>query len=89
MHPNGGSFAYLINELNSTMTAYAYDEQRGVMTELQTLPTLPAGFDGHSTCAEVQIAPSGRFLYGSNRGHDSIVIYAVDAEDGHAQPRGP
>ena len=81
MHP-GGSFAYLINELNSTMTAYAYDEQRGVMTELQTLPTLPAGFDGHSTCAEVQIAPSGRFLYGSNRGHDSIVIYAVDAEKG-------
>ena len=57
-------------------------EQRGVMTELQTLSTLPAGFDGHSTCAEVQIAPSGRFLYGSNRGHDSIVIYAVDAERG-------
>jgi 6-phosphogluconolactonase len=53
-----------------------------VMTELETLPTLPAGFDGHSTCAEVQIAPSGRFLYGSNRGHDSIVIYAVDAEKG-------
>jgi 6-phosphogluconolactonase len=81
MHPNG-RFAYLINELNSTMTAYAYDAERGTLTGLQTLPTLPPDFSGHSSCAEVQIARSGKFLYGSNRGHDSLVIYAVDAERG-------
>ncbi len=81
MHPDG-SFAYLIKELNSTMSAYAYDPARGILTELQTLPTLPAGFTGHSSCAEVQVAPSGQFLYGSNRGHDSIVIYAIDPADG-------
>lgn len=87
MHPGGG-FAYLINELNSTMTAYRYDAARGALTELQTLSTLPAGFVGRSTCAEVQIAPSGRFLYGSNRGHDSIVIYAIDAKDGTLRLQG-
>jgi 6-phosphogluconolactonase len=81
MHPNG-RFAYLINELNSTMAAYAYDAARGRLSALQTLPTLPDGFTGASSCAEVQVAPSGRFLYGSNRGHDSIVIYALDPERG-------
>ena len=81
MHPNG-RFAYLINELNSTMTAYAYDAGRGTLKELHTLSTLPEGFAGDSTCAEVQVAPSGRFLYGSNRGHDSIVIYALDPDEG-------
>ena len=80
-HPNG-RFAYLINELNSTMTAYAYDKGPGRLSELQTLSTLPEGFSGDSSCAEVQVAPSGRFLYGSNRGHDSIVIYALDPEHG-------
>ena len=81
MHPNG-RFAYLINELNSTMTAYAYDAARSMLTSLQTLPTLPDDFTGESSCAEVQVAPSGRFLYGSNRGHDSIVIYALDPARG-------
>ncbi len=77
-----GRFAYLINELNSTMTAYAFDAARGTLRELQTLPTLPQGFAGESTCAEVQAAPSGRFLYGSNRGHDSIAIFALDPDEG-------
>ena len=81
MHPNG-NFAYLINELNSTMTAYGYDAAKGMLKELQTLPTLPADYHAHSSCAEVQIAPSGKFLYGSNRGHDSLVIYAIDATKG-------
>jgi 6-phosphogluconolactonase len=81
MHPNG-RFAFLINELNSTMTSYRYDAAKGTLTELQTLSTLPADFKGHSSCAEVQIHPSGKFLYGSNRGHDSIVIYAVDPDTG-------
>lgn len=81
MHPSG-NYAYLINELNSTMTAYRYDPQQGRLDEIQTLPTLPADFTGASTCAEVQIAPSGRYVYGSNRGHDSIVTYAVNPADG-------
>ena len=75
-------FAYLINELNSTMTAYEFDTGRGTLRELQTLSTLPEGYGGDSTCAEVQVAPSGRFLYGSNRGHDSIAIFALDADKG-------
>ncbi len=92
MHPNG-RFAYLINELNSTMSAYAYDPAKGTLTELQTLSTLPRDFTGVSTCAEVQIAPSGRFLYGSNRGHDSIAIFAVGDDGrltviGHESTRG-
>lgn len=81
MHPSD-RFAFLINELNSTMTSYRYDGSKGTLTEINTLPTLPPDFSGHSTCAEVQIAPSGRFLYGSNRGHDSIAIYSVDQDTG-------
>ena len=81
MHPRGG-YAYLINELDSTMTAFRYDRDRGILREIQTLSTLPDDFEGASTCAEVQISPSGKFLYGSNRGHDSIVICAIDQMDG-------
>ena len=81
MHP-AGNFAYLINELNSTVTAYRYNQARGTLAELQTISTLPASFAGRSTCAEVQIAPSGQFLYGSNRGHDSIAIFAIDYSSG-------
>jgi 6-phosphogluconolactonase len=81
MHPRG-HYAYLINEVDSTMTAYRYEAAQGTLHEMQTLSTLPQGFQGASTCAEVQISPSGRFLYGSNRGHDSIVMYAVDERDG-------
>jgi 6-phosphogluconolactonase len=80
-HPGGG-YAYVINELDSTMMAFRYDGDRGSLQEIQTLSTLPEGFTGASTCAEVQISPSGKFLYGSNRGHDSIVIYAIDETDG-------
>jgi 6-phosphogluconolactonase len=81
MHPRGG-FAYLINELNCTMTSYRYDAASGALHELQTLPTLPADFSGHSSCAEVQISPDGRYLYGSNRGHDSLAIYRLDEDGG-------
>lgn len=81
MHPSG-KFAFLINELNSTMTSYGYDASKGTLSEIQTLPTLPKDFSGHSSCAEVQMHPSGKFLYGSNRGHNSIVIYGVDLANG-------
>ncbi|MBI3664749.1 MAG: lactonase family protein [Acidobacteria bacterium] len=80
-HP-GGRFAYVINEIQSTVTAFAYDASRGTLKELQTISTLPAGFKGESYTAEVQVHPSGRFLYGSNRGHDSIAVFAIDPAQG-------
>jgi 6-phosphogluconolactonase len=80
-HPNG-KWAYLINELDSTLTALACDGKQGAFKALQVVPTLPEDFRGESTCADVQVAPSGRFVYGSNRGHNSIVIYRVDPRTG-------
>jgi 6-phosphogluconolactonase len=82
-HPSG-KYAYVINEIACTVTAFAYDPARGELTELQTISTLPNGESvqpGYST-AEVQVHPSGRFVYGSNRGHDSITVFAVDESTG-------
>jgi 6-phosphogluconolactonase len=84
-HPDG-RHAYVINELNSTITALAYDSPRGVLTELQTLSTLPDGFTGNNSTAEVQVHPSGKFLYGSNRGHDSLAVFAIDSDKGTLTP---
>jgi 6-phosphogluconolactonase len=80
-HPNK-RFAYVINELDSTVTAFRYDMAQGTLETLQSLSTLPADWSGASTTAEVAVHPSGRFLYGSNRGHDSIAIFAVDENTG-------
>ena len=80
-HPNG-RYVYLINEINSTVTAFAYGTADGTLNELQTLSTLPVGFQGDNSTADLHVHPSGRFVYGSNRGHDSIVIYAVDEQSG-------
>jgi 6-phosphogluconolactonase len=80
-HPNG-EYAYLIHELNGTMTAFAYHAENGMLEALQTLSTLPEDYHGYNMCADVHVAPSGRYLYGSNRGHDSIVIYAIDEHSG-------
>jgi len=81
-HPNG-KFAYVIDELDDTMSAYSYDAALGQLAWLQTVSTLPPGSDGTlNTCAEVLVAPSGNFVYGSNRGNDSIVTYSVDAATG-------
>jgi len=80
-HPHG-RYAYLINELDSTLVVFAYDKKNGTLKEIQTVPTLPKHFAGASTCADVQVTPSGTFTYGSNRGHDSIVIYKIDQSTG-------
>ncbi|WP_322922800.1 lactonase family protein [Paenibacillus campi] len=80
-HPNG-NFAFIINELNATVTAYQYEASTGTLTEVQTITTLPANYDGANGCAEIAISEDGRYVYGSNRGHDSIVQYAVNAETG-------
>ena len=80
-HPDG-KFAYVINELSNTIIAFEFDKELGTLKQLQTVPTLPVGFAGKSWTAEVVISPSGKFLYGSNRGHDSIVSFAIDQKTG-------
>ncbi len=76
-------FAYIINELDDTVTVASFAASTGALTVVETVPTLPAGVDGgQNSCAEIQVAPSGQFVYGSNRGHDSIVIYSVNAVTG-------
>jgi 6-phosphogluconolactonase (cycloisomerase 2 family) len=84
-HPNG-SYIYAINELNSTVTTFSYDNIRGVLQPIQAISTLPADFTGKNTGAELKIAPSGKFLYGSNRGHDSIVVFEIDQLSGMLKP---
>jgi 6-phosphogluconolactonase len=73
---------YVINELDSTITTFRVDGERGALAPLQTITTLPPNFTGNSTTAEIAVAPSGRFLYGSNRGHDSLAIFAIDDATG-------
>lgn len=77
-----GKRAYLINELNSTLTALDYDAAAGRFRELQTVSALPAGFAGTNSCADVHGSADGRFLYASNRGHNSIAVFAIDAASG-------
>jgi len=75
-------FAYAINELDSTVNGFAFDAADGSLKDICRISTLPDNFDGSSHCADVHVHPSGRFLYGSNRGHDSIAIYAIDEKTG-------
>ena len=80
-HPQG-KFGYLINELNSTITAFAYDNQHGELSALQDISTLPADFHGENTTAEIVLSPDGKFVYGSNRGHHSIAVFSIDQQSG-------
>ena len=80
-HPSG-KFAYLINELDATISAFAYDSAEGHFQALQTVSTLPDDYQGNQWCADIHVAPSGRFVYGSNRGHDSLVTFAIDPDTG-------
>jgi 6-phosphogluconolactonase len=85
-HPNG-KFAYVVNEMKSTVTAFSWTPTTGVLTELQTVSTLPEGYDGsRNTGAEIQVHPNGRFVYSSNRGHDSIAVFAVNPAKGTLTP---
>ena len=76
-----GQHVYVINELDNSVTLFDYNSSSGVLIEQQTISTLPEDFDGKSYCADLKITPSGRFLYGTNRGHDSIAAYRV-GDDG-------
>jgi 6-phosphogluconolactonase len=80
-HPSG-RVVFLISEMGSALTAFTYDAKRGTLKELQTISTLPEKFSGNSAGAEVQMHPSGKFVYGSNRGHDSIAVFGFDANHG-------
>ena len=86
-HPNG-RVVYVINELDSTIAVHTYDAARGELARVQIVPTLPEDFKGQSTCAEVQVHPSGRFVWGSNRGHDSLAAFTVDEATGRLTPAG-
>ena len=80
-HPNG-RWAFVITEMASTLTVFGCDATSGALQEIQTVSTLPDGFSGQNTCAEVAAHPSGKFVYGSNRGDDSIVVNAFDTATG-------
>jgi 6-phosphogluconolactonase len=80
-HPDG-KYAYVINELHATVTAFAHDRDRGNLKEVQTIPTLPADFTGENTSADIHVSPDGRFLYCSNRGHDSIAAFEIAPRSG-------
>lgn len=79
-HPSG-KYAYVCNEMTSTITAFAYNPETGALTELHTLSTIPQPTPGNST-AEIVVHPSGKFVYVSNRGHDSLAMYAIDPATG-------
>jgi len=71
---------WVLNELDSTIATYRFDTERGALTALQVMSTLPGDFTGYSTTAEIAVSPDGRFVYGSNRGHDSVTIFAAKPE---------
>lgn len=81
LHPNG-RFVFVMNELDSTIVSMALDEVTGKLSIIDARPAVPAEARGTNHCADIQIAPDGRFVYGSNRGHDSVVIMAVDQQTG-------
>jgi 6-phosphogluconolactonase len=83
-HPTG-KFLYVINELDSSMAAFKYNEVNGTLTHIDTVSTLPGDFSGTSYCADVHVSPAGRFLYGSNRGHNSIVVFEINPRTGKLQ----
>jgi len=80
-HPNG-KFAYVVNEITLTVTAFGWDEAKGKLSELQTITTLPVERGKGMSTAEVQVHPSGKFLYGSNRGHNTIAVFSIDGKTG-------
>jgi 6-phosphogluconolactonase len=72
-----GKQAFAVNELNSSVTFFSFDQERGLLDELQTLSTLPVDFTAENTCADLHIHPNGKFLYASNRGLDSIAVFSI------------
>ena len=86
MHP-GGRHLFLVHELNSTVTVFGYEPDLGILTARQTVSTLPVDWKGTSYAADIQVTADGRFLYASNRGHDSLAIFSVDGDRGTLEAR--
>lgn len=80
-HPSG-RYGYVMNELDATVTAFTCDSAKGTLKEAQTVPTLPEGFSEMNTSADIHVSPFGKFLYGSNRGHNSIVVFEIEERTG-------
>ncbi|HXC42556.1 MAG TPA: lactonase family protein [Candidatus Dormibacteraeota bacterium] len=80
-HPNG-KFGYVLAEMGSTVSAFSYDGAGGVLHPLQTISSLPKGVASQNDAAEIEVHPSGKFLYASNRGHDSLAVFAIDQKQG-------
>jgi 6-phosphogluconolactonase len=84
----GGRYVYVIDELDSTVAVFAYDAATGSMRQTQIISTLPEGFSSESAPAAIVLSPSGRFVYGSNRGHDSVAAFSVDESSGELSSLG-
>jgi 6-phosphogluconolactonase len=80
-HP-GFKFGYGLNEMGSSVTAFSYDGAKGTLTEIETVSTLPSDFSGEDNSAEIEVDEAGRFVYASNRGHDSIAVFSIDRKTG-------
>lgn len=83
-----GTHVYVVNELDSTVSVLRWDSSSGTLTPLQQITTLPPGFEAQNTTAEIAVHPNGRFLFASNRGHDSIAVFQIDAETGQLNALG-
>lgn len=81
IHPNG-KLAFAINETDSSLTSFKYDKKEGALKEVHTVSTLPEGYNEKNSCAHILVSPNGRFVYGSNRGHNSIAVFSVDRNSG-------
>ena len=86
-HPNG-RYGYVVNELDSTVTVFSWNPITGQATRLETTSTLPTGFTGENTAADIHVHPSGKWLYASNRGHDSIAVFSLEEEGKRLVPTG-
>lgn len=86
-HPNG-RWAYFVNEQGKSVTLCDYDAEKGTLTALQSVPTVPEDWRAKGSCADIHISADGRFVYASNRGHDSLARFAVNAQTGELTPLG-
>lgn len=85
--PNG-KFVYVLSEMESSVTTFSYEAKTGTLKSLQTVSALPPQYSGRKEAAEIAVHPSGKFLYASNRGHDSIAIFAIEGKKGTLKPLG-
>jgi len=86
-HPSF-KYAYGLGEMGSTVFAFRWDAGKGALTEIESHSTLPADFKGENNCAEILVHPSGKFVYASNRGHDSLAMFSIDQSNGKLKPLG-